>query len=285
VQRLVNELFGLMAKTDDARGASYTRNKDAHAFKALIMASRLFNFLAGWARDHVVGRIAKGLPSVRYAPGIPREVALGPERPWDDPELEQIGTNYDFADPDINKRIVRELAEILRYTLGTNLATQLRESFDALLFGQQTELVRPCRKGLKGPAVQMWTLRFRAAEHVAFRRGRGLSKGEAQNRVAQNYGLDEKPSMPGQDILSKWQQRLPQHFDRFLIEDALSAAWNAGTWYESLSKRTDRDSFDEVHLELLEQTYGDAALAADGRRYKLHTLKKPDKAASGQRRS
>jgi hypothetical protein len=201
-------------------------------------------------------------------------VAFGPDRPWDATELEQIGANYDFADRDINKRIVRELAEILRDTLGTNLAGQIRESFDALLFGQQTELVRPSRRGLKGPAAQMWWLRFRAAEHVAFRAGRGLSKGEAMDHVAQEYGLDDVPSMPGQNILLKWEQRLPQHFDRFLIEDALSAARNGGGWYEHLSKSADCDSFDRDHLELLEQTYGDATLAADGRRYRLHSLKK-----------
>ena len=49
-------------------------NVDAAAHSALVLASMLFNVVAGWARDHVIGRTVQGIPS--------RPTPITPRAPW-----------------------------------------------------------------------------------------------------------------------------------------------------------------------------------------------------------
>ena len=106
VSGLTEDLFALLAETSpDNPGSALHRDADAH--EALKLGSRLFNFLAGWARDHLVGRTISGIPSAPSALGTSRERALGHERPWDDPDLEAQGAAYDFGNPELNHGIRR----------------------------------------------------------------------------------------------------------------------------------------------------------------------------------
>ena len=196
---------------------------DAAAHEALTLASMLIDALAGWARDHVIGRTVRGIQSAPYAPGTKRERELGDDRPWDDRDLQRLGSEYEFDNPTINKKIIVELNVLTSRVLGRRLSFQLSEAFEGLLFGQQYELVRPCKSGLKGPAHELWNLRLKACQQVAFFRGAGSSKEEALELVANAYGLNPLDQNAGQERLIKWEQRLEEYFDSFLVTAAAAA--------------------------------------------------------------
>jgi len=270
----VRDLLWLRQKVDrETTGAN--PNKDAYAYETLKLAAMLFDTLAGWARNHTIGRILQRLPPVRYAPGTTREKELGDARPWDDAGLEPIGESYDFSDAEANKRIVREFAETLPAVLGDGLARELYEAFDELLFGGRHDLVRPSPTSLKGDARALWDLRFRATQHVYFQIGQGITKGEAQDRVATAYGFDENPNAPGRGTLTKWEQRLGKHFEEFMIEDTLALAQSDGAWYSANSTKDDLDRVARNHLKLVDRRFGAVALEIDGRRYQELTGRKP----------
>ena len=240
---------------------------DAAAGEALAHASVLFDALVGWARDHVIGRTVQGIQSAPYAPGTKRERELGEERPWDDRDLQRAGSEYEFDDPTINKKIIVELTRGASSMLGEQLSSQLSDAFDGLLFGQQYELVRPRKSGLMGPARELWHLRLKACQQVEFLRGTGCSKETALERVSDAYGLNLSEKYAGRERLIKWEQRLTKHFDDFLVTDALETAFNQGTWYNHYISTTDLDEFKQDHLETIENWYGAIAIARDGRRY------------------
>ncbi len=244
---------------------------DAAASEALTLASMLFNALAGWARDHVIGRSIEGIPRVPYAPGTKRERELGEERPWDDLGLQRLGSEYEFDDPTINKKVVVELTRGAWRVLGRQLSFQLSEAFEGLLFGQQYELVRPCKSGLKGPAHELWHLRFKACQQVAFLRGSGCDKEKALERVSDAYGFNRSERYAGLERLIKWEQRLEEHFDKFLVSDALESAYNQGGWYRHLKNKADLDPFEQQTLKSHEERYGKAALKRDGRKFRKNS--------------
>ena len=241
---------------------------DAAASEALTLASMLFNALAGWARDHVIGRTIKGIPRVAYAPGTKRERELGEERPWDDLGLQALGSKYNFDDRTINKKIVVELISGASRVLGHQLSSQLSEAFEGMLFGQQYELVHPCKPRLKGPAHELWHLRFKACRYVAFLRGMGCSKENALEQVSEAFGLNESERSAGPERLLKWEQRLRKHFDEFLLSDAVESAFNLGGWYRHLKNRTDLDPFEKDELKSLKNRYGKSAMKSAGREFR-----------------
>ena len=212
--RFVADLYRLQ----EQRARDPARPKDADAHEALWLASMVFVQLAGWARDHVVGRELKGIPKVAYAKDTKRERELGPVRPWDDEALEKLGAAYRFDDPVANQRIVAALAFELQEMLG-GLSFLISDAFQALEKGEVKPLLEPARDYLKGPAHSLWELRFRAVRFVEFRRGLGLLKYQAQDAVATAYDLGDEYSRGGRRTLDGWRERLPQHFDPFQIRD------------------------------------------------------------------
>lgn len=87
----------LLANRESVRNGAPGELRDAKAHESLIVASMLFGQLAGWARDHVVGRVLAGISAAAYAKGTTVEMTLGRDRPWDDPKLEKSGAAYDFS--------------------------------------------------------------------------------------------------------------------------------------------------------------------------------------------
>ena len=65
----------------------------------------------------------------------------------------------------------------------------------------------------------------------------------------------------------KWEQRLVEHFDSFLVTDALETAFNLGTWYGHYKKSSDLNEFELEQFKELKDRYGEAALARDGRQF------------------
>ena len=240
---------------------------DAAASEALTLASMLFNALAGWARDHVIGRTIEGIPRVPYAPGIKREQELGEERPWDDLRLQDLGAKYEFDKPTINKKIVVELTSDAWRVLGRQLSFELSEAFEGLLFGQQYELVQPRKSGLKGPAHELWYLRLKAYQYVEFLRGTGCKKEKALEIVCDAYGLNESERCGGRGRLLKWGPRLKRHFDEYLLSDALDSACKRGRSYRHLKDKADLDPFEREELQSLKERFGTDALTRDGRKF------------------
>ena len=240
---------------------------DAAAHEALTLASMLFDALAGWARDHVIGRTVQGIQSAPYAPGTMRELKLGDDRPWDNPELQNIGSDYEFDDHLINKKLIIELLNQGDSVLGHKLTNEVAHAFDGLLFGQQYELVKPELVRFKGAAHELWYLRFAAVRHVHYLMGTGLKKGKAQGKVADAYGLNDTPTVSGRETLVKWERRLASLFDAHVIKDSLEGAFNNGGWHKAWSERSELDEYERQEFAELSRQHGPEALAWDGQRF------------------
>ena len=65
----------------------------------------------------------------------------------------------------------------------------------------------------------------------------------------------------------KWEQRLVEHFDSFLVTDALETAFNKGTWYHHYVNTADLSEIKKMLFEGLKDRFGEAALARDGRQF------------------
>ena len=265
--RLVRELFQLISETDSAQ-CDVVRHKDSRAHEALVLGSLLFDFLAGWARDHLVGRVVNGIPGVFYAPGTKREQSLGEDRPWDDPALEAQGAAYDFSDASLNQKIVTEFVRSSSQLFAHDLAFRLGEAFEALTFGQVTDLVRPAKRHLKGAGYQLWLLRLEAAKHAAFRHGTGLRKEDALMRVADAYQIGNPPDVEGWKTVERWEARLPQMLDPFMVHDYITMAYQHGQWHAHLSKQSKLDPQDQEFLDDLDGKYGQEALDTAGSRFR-----------------
>ena len=137
-----------------------------------------------------------------------------------------------------------------------------------MLFGQQYELVQPCKTGLKGPARELWYLRLKACQYVAFLRGTGCTKEEALAKASKVLGLNASERSAGPERLLQWKQRLKLHFDKFLITDALESAFNLGSWYRHLKNRSDLDPFDKEELKSLKGRYGKSTMRRAGRKFR-----------------
>ena len=240
---------------------------DAAAHEALTLASMLFDALAGWARDHVIGRTVRGIQSAPYAPGTKRERELGDDRPWDDPGLQNIGSDYEFDDHLINKKLIIELLHKGDSILGHKLTHEVSRAFDGLLFGQQYELVKPEPVRFKGAAHELWYLRFEAVRHVHFLMGTGLKKGQAQGKVADAYRLNDSPAVSGRETLVKWERRLASMFDTHVIKDSLEGAFNNGGWFKAWSERSELNDAEHQDFAALSRRRGPEALARDGQRF------------------
>lgn len=261
VERFLSELKRL--RNAEERGS----NVDAAAHDTLVLASMLFDILARWARDHVIGRTVQGIQSAPYAPGTRRERELGDDRPWDDPGLQNIGSDYEFDDPLINKRLIIELLRATGEILGHKLSSELSQAFEGLLFGQQYELVKPEPVRFKGAGHELWHLRFKAVRHVHFLVGTGLKKGVAQGKVADAYRLNDSPAVSGRETLTKWERRLTNLFDTFLVKDTLEGAFNNGTWFKAWSERSELDDVELDKFADLSRRCGPEALARDGQHF------------------
>lgn len=267
VSGLTEDLFALLAKTSpDNPGSALHRDADAH--EALKLGSRLFNFLAGWARDHLVGRTINEIPSAPSALGTSREQALRHERPWDDPDLEAQGAAYDFGNPELNQRIMAEFAHETSRLFGARLGWDLSEAFRALSFGEVADLVRPVKSRLKGRAYRLWLLRLNAVQLAAFRHGTGRTKQQAQIEVAAAYHLGNPPDVDGWKTVEKWQSEVPKRLDPHMFLDAIQAAYVHGQWRAELSRRSSLDDGDQEFLQSLNERYGDDALQSAGSQFR-----------------
>ncbi len=264
--------LGLLRRLEHLKAAAEpaaVAHKDALAHEALETAARLFDSHAGWARDHLVGRLMAGIPSAPYLPGTEREQALGPNRPWDDPTLERKGAAYEFTDRRINQRIGAELAQVCADIFRPRFGYMLSEAFSALLLGEPHELFRPERRRLGSTAARAWRLRLRALQHAEFLHGKeGAPKQTAQMRVANAYGLGEPPNVEGWKTIEKWQSRLPEKLDKFRVHDSLERALRDGQRYRSLSGKSALDEFDRESLRDLTERYGPDRLKEDGLAYR-----------------
>ena len=266
IQRLVNDLLRLRQSVREDGSGSL---KDAAAHEALSLGGMLFQLLAGWGRDHVIGRSLESVPAAPYAKGTTAQRSLGKVRPWDNQALEERGADYEFDDPAANQRIITALMYELHDVLRGKLAFQLHEAFEALQFGDVTDLVAPAKSYRKGKSHELWNLRLRAVQHVEFLRGTGLKKFEAQDAVAEAYGLGDSISLGGRKILEQWDRRLRKLFEPFTVRDTLLAARHHGAWSEQLKAEGKRDEFDEDRLQYLENQYGTVAMKRDGKRFRI----------------
>ena len=242
--------------------------RDAKAHESLVLASMLFEQLAGWARNHVVGRVLAGVSAASYVKGTPTEKTLGSDRPWDNPKLEQLGAAHDFIDAATNQRILAALMPEIRHVLDFRLAFQLSTAFQALQFGEVMPLTTPATSYFKGQGYALWQLRLKALQHVEFQRGTGLKKYEAQDVVAEAYGLGDKTSLGGRKTLDQWKRRIPSLFAPFMVNDALNFARSYGVQYAQLKGEKPLNEFDSEHLELIEGLYGRRALNRDGKLFR-----------------
>jgi hypothetical protein len=194
-----------------APSASY--NRDAAARKAVELISYILKDEAGWALNHIAGRIILGHPEV-YEGSEDDEEAEAVERQRlinNSVELELAGGLTDWSDHKIVRRFCVALLDMFASVWTHNALgevspfRQLSDALRALEFGIVSPLLHKERRK-HGDAIMLWRLRSEALEFVSFRMGLGATREDAIEQVANALKVDT-------ETISTWERRAPNGSD------------------------------------------------------------------------
>ncbi len=238
-------------------------SREIASIMALRWARRLVRSLAGWAISHRIGI------AISETAGWPWPVGDNQSaNEANDARHEEIGSDYDFSDPILNRQILVELLRKGPVGIPTKLANEAAYALAALEFGEVHDLVKPSRRRQHGAGYKLARLRFMALKHVAFLRGLGWAKSDAQSLVGNAYGVSD-------ETIDVWGARLSNDMPEQHIVVGVEMARRLG---EAVFKRqyalhsSEQDEcFVSLHIDL----FGEPGIRQSGAEYKglLETLK------------
>ena len=232
--------------------------KDENSRLALMWANNLVGLLAGWAIDHQIGLVLSDPPGGDETPRF----GSYPSAHGDDHIHEATGSQHEFDDSKINRRI---LTALLQYGLGpfpTQIVIEATDALVALDMGETQALVAP-RRGLPGQGTwdyTKWMLRYEAVLHVEYFRGMGQKRDgvdSALGKVAEAYGVE-----PG--TIDRWASEVPKKLKGISLVYEKGFARHAGEITYKLKFQDSLSDHDKRNLESLSRRWGDNALARHG---------------------
>lgn len=195
LHRWLDDLLDLREQTDPARPNDPTKvrfreatGKDGAADCAFVTCSLLFQAVAGWAVNHLIGRALPG--AATRAPDAHDNERAGIE------EYALRAGGWSRRNDETAKLDRATLRAVLRSpfqpVLPSALAFVLTDGLRALDFGEVHPIVRPTNRGLHGTfPVKLAEHRLEAVEYTHFMIGEGTLRLEAEKRTAQAYGVSE----------------------------------------------------------------------------------------------
>lgn len=235
--------------------------KDQKSRLALLAAEDLVKRLAGWAIDHQIGLVVNGLPGGAAVPVDGKQTDT--QRQADDHRHEDTASEYDFADPTVNRRI---LAALLTHGPGPFPISIIIEATDALIaldMGETRPFVRPTRGvGKESQAYTKWILRYWAVMHVEFLRGMNYKREDALSRVANAYGV-------GIRTIETWVSEIPKKLKGIRpVREMKSYARQVGKNAHEIMFSSGPADRNERIIERIMSKWGDDALTRRGNEFR-----------------
>lgn len=231
---ILAEILSRWEEFDKAQTGPERRTQSAR--EALMIAEKLYAVVAGWARDHLLSQMR--------ATG--RSGSLD-ERLWkalSAPAKRAILHGLLSHDPILPGPAGREL----------------RLGLEALELGEVQPVLQPAKKGKHGKAHTLALLRLAALRHAAFRRGLGMTKKDATQKVADAFKC-------AVDTLLTWEKRLPKDLGQTRVGEDLEGARERGQTCRDIDAVLFRRG-DLVWLRNdIDDVYGDEALRSVAKRY------------------
>ena len=172
-------------------------DRDGASRHTQMRAFELIGPLITWALNHNIGRHLENLTPVAPAPRGFSDTAeqLAARDAVNSWQLEGKGAAYDYSNRRVNREILADLIQAMAtgFHAAQDRARFLRDTADDLraLNGGETRPLFEAPKFKKmGDAFTAEELRFKALEHVAFRKGLGMKIEAALELVSIAFGAD-----------------------------------------------------------------------------------------------
>ena len=255
---LVDELIRLEEETHPRSRPPV--DKDWKARFALMQVEDLVEMLAGWAIDHLIG-LAVNRHHGEAANPVDWEQS-DTQRQADDHRHEFAESEYDFADPKINRHILTTLLEFGPGAFPIPIVIEATDALIALDMGETRPLVEPVRGVGQGrQAYTEWMLRYWAVLHVEFFLGMNFKRQDALAKVADAYHVEP-------DTIERWVSEVSKKLKGIKSVHAMKeyARWSGNTVYDLMVKglSSDGDNRDERRRERIVARWGESALKRHG---------------------
>lgn len=221
---LVDELLEIEAETHPSAGSC--PNKDDLSREATQVAGRFLEFSIGCSIDHQVGLVLNSAPS--GAPPLFDDRAANAPSNANDHLHEATAAEYSHMDDDlkIDKRMLWSLLMLLPHSLITGkLWVRVLSELHSLDMAENSEFFAPTKlaRGQRRSELNKPFFWLKALEHVEFLYGKGGGRGDAEEKVADEYVLKDTGT------LKQWNNKLPKkHIDKKLFEAIKRRARNRG---------------------------------------------------------
>jgi hypothetical protein len=233
VSYLLGRLDELEKQTRPSGGSTTSKRKDLAAFDALEISGELVRHVAGWAIDHQMGLASEGLQFVPLQPSGTKQHPeyLQKKSSVDSHSHEKTGSKTGaVTDPFFVRKC---LVNLLRANPGgwpRWLCHHVIEAIESLEFGEVWPVFTPIKEGRKRDLTVL-KLQLRAVAIVAFRsRAYGITKGKAQEEVANTLDVDK-------ETIKTWEYRLRNELGRLQVDRTISFAENHASWICDANKK------------------------------------------------
>ena len=256
---MIDNLMFLELETHPYAGSA--SDKDHKSRLALLHAEELVERLAGWAIDHQVGLVLEGLPK---GAATPFDGKITPAQEMaDDHRHESRGSDYDFTDSRLNRRIMAALLFANPGAFPIELAIEADKALLALDVGEVHALVRPRQvSGQEGRTLTKWILRGWALLHFEFLRGMKVDRTTALRSVAKAYGV-------ATTTIISWGSDAPRRLLGVMpIVEMKRYARNVGARAHHLADTGIRTAEEKNRFERLQRRYGKDRLIEHGNNFK-----------------
>lgn len=256
---LIDELLRLEEESHPCNGI--VAGKDEKSRLALMEVERLVEMLAGWAIDHQIGLVVNGLPGGAAFPANGKQTDT--QRQADDHRHEDAASEYEFADPKINRRILAAMLEHGPGPFPIPIVIEATEALISLDRGETQPFVRPVRGvGKEGQAHTKWMLRYWAVLHVDFFRGMNLKRLDVLAKVADAYGVEP-------ETLDGWVADAPKQLKGIRpVREMKGYARGAGRNAYLLMVTGQSSDRDKRTLKRISAHWGESALKHHGSEYR-----------------
>jgi hypothetical protein len=260
VRFFLQQISRLREETCPSRGKESAEGKDSKAREALRYAGDLVTAIAGWALDHEMGLALEGLPFFELHPYFYEESRKNYDKyraeqaKVDDHRHEKIGgirREIEELDPTILRNMLINLLRPNPGGFDFSLISIFIEALESLDFGEVLPLLSKAKTAKKAKLREL-KIQLKAIEFVAYRRGLGSSKEEAEGAVADVF-------MVSTETLGSWEDRLCRSKTFGAVKVAMHKA--AARKRGSEVKDADKNFLHGRDVSPWIQRYGDGALS------------------------
>ena len=260
VSFFLQEISRLREETRPSKGDESAKGKDQKAQEALRYVGDLVERIAGWALDHQMGLALAGLQHLELHPSPHEESRKYYDRyraelaKVDDHRHEKVGgirREIDELDPTILRKMLINLLRPNPGGFDFSLISIFIEAFESLDFGEVLPLLSKAKTAKKAKLREL-KIQLKAIEFVAYRRGLGSSKEEAEDAVANVFTVST-------ETLGSWEDRLSdsEAFGAVKVAMFKAVARKRG----SDVKDADKNFLHGIDVSPWIQRYGDDALS------------------------